>query len=183
MAYTKISKFLSLILRHAPDVINITLDRHGWADVSDLLQGMNWKMPVSMEILEEIVLTDEKQRYSFNSAHTKIRANQGHSLSVDVDLKIKQPPEYLFHGTAQKYEYSIDRNGLEAKSRLYVHLSSDKAAAAKVGRRHGTPVIVYRIRTGEMFREGFCFFQSENKIWLTRYVPVKYLEKIQEGIS
>lgn len=130
-----------------------------------------------MEMLEEIVRTDSKQRYAFNEDHTKIRANQGHSISVDVELKEAVPPEILFHGTGEKYVSSIRRQGLISKNRLYVHLSKDYPTAVKVGERHGRPV-VFRVRTGDMHRDGYCFFLSANGVWLTKSVPAEYLEEI-----
>lgn len=133
------SKFISLILRHKPEVIGISLDEHGWANVSELIEGVNRSEGhfLDVEMLEEIVRTDEKQRYSFNDDHTLIRANQGHSISVDVELEEKLPPDILWHGTGEKYVASIDEQGLIAKSRLYVHLSTDVETAKKVGSRHG----------------------------------------------
>ena len=134
------SKFISLILRHKPETIGISLDEHGWADVRELIDGVNRTggHVLDMELLEEIVRTDEKQRYSFNEDHTLIRANQGHSIPVDVELEEKIPPDILFHGTAEKYVSSIDVQGLIPKNRLYVHLSSDMETAKKVGSRPGT---------------------------------------------
>ena len=127
------SKFISLILRHQPEAIGIALDEHGWADVQELIDGINRSEghTLDMELLEEIVRTDEKQRYSFNEDHTLIRANQGHSIPVDVELEEKVPPEILWHGTGEKYVSSIDAQGLIPKSRLYVHLSSDMETARK----------------------------------------------------
>ena len=135
----KTSKFLSMILRHKPEVIGIELDRNGWAEVSELIDGVNksGKYVLDTDILDEIVRTDEKGRYSFSDDHTRIRANQGHSIQVDVDLKRCQPPEYLYHGTAEKYVESIEKQGLIPNGRLYVHLSSDVVTAEKVGSRHG----------------------------------------------
>ena len=123
MSLTRTSRFLSMILRHRPEVIGIALDEHGWADVQELLLGMKRTHPIDMDILEEIVRTDNKQRYSFNADKTKIRANQGHSIPVDVELPLVEPPEYLWHGTGEKYVEAIGEQGLIAKSRLYVHLS------------------------------------------------------------
>lgn len=174
---TKKSKFIALILRHKPDAIGITLDEHGWADVSELIAGVSRTTDLDMEMLEEIVRTDSKQRYAFNEDHTKIRANQGHSISVDVELKEAVPPEILFHGTGEKYVSSIRRQGLISKNRLYVHLSKDYPTAVKVGERHGRPV-VFRVRTGDMHRDGYCFFLSANGVWLTKSVPAEYLEEI-----
>ena len=138
---TRISKYISLILRHKPEVIGIQLDAHGWADVNALLAGIGKKYPINRDILEEIVRSDSKQRYSFNEDQTLIRANQGHSIQVDVELPVTEPPELLFHGTAQRFSASIETQGLRPRSRLYVHLSPDKETAEKVGRRHGEPVI------------------------------------------
>ena len=131
----RMEKFMSLILRHNPQVVGITLDEHGWADVQDLIEGINRSEGhfLDMDTLEEIVRTDEKQRYSFNEDHTLIRANQGHSIPVDVELEEKISPDILWHGTGQKYVSSIDVQGLIPKSRLYVHLSSDVETARKVG--------------------------------------------------
>jgi putative RNA 2'-phosphotransferase len=145
------SKYISLILRHQPEAIGITLDEHGWADVQELIDGINRSdgHTLDMELLEEIVRTDEKQRYSFNEDHTLIRANQGHSIPVDVGLVEKNPPDILWHGTGERYVSSIDAQGLISKSRLYVHLSLDMETARKVGSRHGKPVI-YEIDCRQM---------------------------------
>lgn len=176
MSLKNTSKYLSLILRHKPEAIGITLDGYGWANVDELIAGIAKTHDCSMEILEEIVRTDEKQRYSFNEDKTLIRANQGHSVQVDVELEEAVPPKELWHGTGEKYEASIDAQGLVPKSRLYVHLSKDKDTALKVGRRHGKPVL-YIVKTGEMFRDGFQFYLSKNGVWLTKEVPAKYLKK------
>jgi putative RNA 2'-phosphotransferase len=176
MSTRETSKFISLILRHKPDVIGITLDEHGWADAEELIRGVSKTHPLTREGLEEIVRTDEKQRYSFNEDHTLIRANQGHSIPVDVELEELAPPEILYHGTGEKYAASIDRRGLLPKSRLYVHLTADPEMARKTGSRHGRPV-VYRVFAGKMYAAGYCFFRSVNGVWLTKTVPVDYLER------
>ena len=135
MDLTKLSRYISLILRHKPEVIGISLDEHGWANVNELITGIAKNNPgFNMETLEEIVKTDNKQRYSFNADKSLIRANQGHSIPVDVELEEKEPPEYLYHGTGEKYVTSINEMGLIPKSRLYVHLSQDTETAAKVGK-------------------------------------------------
>ena len=170
------SKFLSLILRHKPETVGISLDEHGWANVQELLNGMNKTTTIDMEMLEKIVAEDEKKRYSFNSDKMMIRANQGHSIQVDVELKKENPPDILWHGTGQKYVDSIDKDGLIAKSRLYVHLSTDYDMAKKVGSRHGKPV-VYLVDAGRMVKDGFEFFLSENGVWLTKHVPTEYILK------
>ncbi len=179
MTLTDISRFMSLILRHKPEVIGITLDCHGWADTQQLIKGIARRTPFTMEMLEEIVRTDSKQRYSFNEDKSCIRANQGHSIPVDVELKQTAPPEWLYHGTAEKYAASIDKEGLRHGRRLYVHLSADEKTALTVGKRHGKPVI-YLVRSGDMAREGYPFYLSENKVWLTEYVPAAYISKIMK---
>ena len=177
MGLTDTSKFLSLILRHKPETIGIKLDEHGWADVSELISGISKTRPFDMKMLEEIVRTDSKQRYSFNEDKTLIRANQGHSIPVDVELEKKTPPEFLYHGTGEKFVSSIDKEGLLSKSRLYVHLSKDTDTAVKVGSRHGKPV-VYRVAAGKMADDGYEFLLSVNGVWLTKAVPAEYLSKI-----
>ena len=121
MSLKETSKFISLILRHKPEAIGITLDEHGWANVNELIAGISKTQPIDMSMLEQIVSEDEKQRYSFNEDKTLIRANQGHSIPVDVELEEKEPPEVLYHGTGEKYVESIDCTGLEPRQRLYVH--------------------------------------------------------------
>ena len=178
MDLNNISKYMSLILRHKPDVIGIELDEHGWANVNDLISGIEKdNHGFNFELLEEIVRSDSKQHYSFNDDKSFIRANQGHSVNVDVELKEKEPPEYLYHGTGEKYVKSINQDGLIPKSRLYVHLSKDIKTAENVGKRHGKEII-YRINSGRMYRNGYKFYLSENGIWLTKEAPVKYLEMV-----
>lgn len=177
MDLTKTSRFLSLILRHQPEVIGITIDEHGWADIGELIDGINksGKYHIDMEILEEIVRTDNKQRYTISEDKSLIRANQGHSIPVDVELEEKEPPEILFHGTAARFMDSINKQGLLPQSRLYVHLSKDTATAKNVGLRHGKP-IVYAIKSGEMYRAGYKFYLSVNGVWLTKNVPTEFLK-------
>lgn len=173
----QLGKYISYILRHHPEAIGITLDEHGWADVVELLKGINEAgRKIDMELLEEIVATNNKKRYSFNEDKTLIRANQGHSIDVDVELKQCTPPDFLWHGTGEKYVVSIDKQGLRPKSRLHVHLSADYDTAVNVGSRHGKP-IVYKINSKAMSEAGYEFFKSENGVWLTKEVPVQYLEK------
>ena len=176
MGLKETSKYMSLILRHKPETIGISLDEHGWANVDELIAGISKTHEINMDILEEIVGSDEKQRYSFNDDKTKIRANQGHSIQVDVELEEKEPPMILWHGTGEKFVASIDEQGLIPKSRLYVHLSQDEETAFKVGTRHGKPVL-YMVKAADMFKDGYKFYLSKNGVWLTKEVPVKYLEK------
>ena len=175
---TRISKYMSLILRHKPEVIGIKLDANGWADVEALLTGISRKYPIDRDVLEDIVRSDGKQRYSFNEDRTMIRANQGHSIQVDVELSEAEPPEMLYHGTAQRFAASIESQGLLPRSRLYVHLSSDMETAEKVGRRHGKPVI-YLVSAGQMRRDGYSFYLSANGVWLTKAVPSQYLKQAE----
>ena len=177
MDLTKTSRFLSLILRHQPEAIGISLDEHGWADINELIDGINksGKYHIDMDILEEIVRTDNKQRYTISEDKKLIRANQGHSIPVDVELEEKEPPEILFHGTATRFMDSINKQGLLPQSRLYVHLSKDTETAKNVGSRHGKPVI-YAIKSGEMYRAGYKFYLSANGVWLTKKVPVEFLK-------
>ena len=182
MNLTQVSKYISLILRHKPEEIGITLDEHGWANVYELIAGIKKKYPeFNTQLLITIVVTDEKQRYSFNADCTKIRANQGHSIKVDVELKECEPPMRLYHGTARKYMESIDRDGLVPKSRLHVHLSKNIATAYNVGLRHAKKkedVVIYRVRAHTMWVKGHKFYLSENGVWLTDSVPAEYLEKV-----
>ena len=174
----KLSKFISLVLRHRPEAAGISLDEHGWADVDDLLKGIVLTgRKIDREKLEEIVATDAKQRYSFNEEKTLIRANQGHSIPVDVELKEQRPPWILYHGTADRFMVKIASEGLKKMSRLYVHLSENIETAVKVGRRHGSPVVL-EVHSGEMYKDGCKFYLSENGVWLTEYVNVKYFVKL-----
>lgn len=172
----KLSVFISLVLRHKPDAAGIQLDEHGWANVDELIEGIcNTGRIIDRAVLEEIVRTDSKQRYSFNQERTMIRANQGHSIPVDVELEEKQPPQYLYHGTADRFLDSIMAEGLKPMSRLYVHLSKDEETAVKVGKRHGNPVVL-RIKAEEMWKVGIKFYLSQNGVWLTRYVDKSWIE-------
>lgn len=174
----RLSKFISMILRHKPEAIGITLDEHGWANVNELIKGINEtgeEVEFSKATLEKIVKTDKKQRYSFSQDKTLIRANQGHSIPVDVELEKKEPPKVLYHGTGVKSVKAIQEQGLLPMERLYVHLSTDVETAANVGKRHGTPVI-FQVNAEQMQKDGYDFFQSVNGVWLTKEVPTKYLE-------
>lgn len=179
MGLTETSKFISLILRHKPESINIELNEHGWANVTELINGINKTHPLDMEMLEKIVETDNKHRYSFNQDKTLIRANQGHSIPVDLELESKLPPDILFHGTGIKYVESINNKGLLPKSRLYVHLSKDIETARIVGKRHGQEV-VYEIDAKRMYKDGYQFYCSVNGVWLTKMVPIEYLFQKEE---
>jgi len=173
----KASKFLSLILRHKPETINIKLDSEGWVSVTDLLAGMHRKGwdTFTKENLEEVVKDNNKQRFSFNESKTKIRANQGHSIQVDLGLKPTEPPDNLFHGTVSKFMDSIKSEGLKKVSRQHVHLSVDITTANNVGSRRGKPVIL-TINSRRMYDDGYTFYLSKNGVWLTDQVPYCYID-------
>ncbi|NIK93520.1 RNA 2'-phosphotransferase [Mangrovimonas sp. CR14] len=170
----QISKFLSLVLRHKPDSIDLSLDEQGWASVGEILEKS--KLRFTFKELEEVVVTNDKQRFSFNSDQTKIRANQGHSLKeVDLNLKPLTPPFLLYHGTVEKFLPQIKIYGLKKMSRQYVHLSKDKDTATNVGLRRGKPLIL-SVRALEMCNKGYQFFKSENGVWLTDEVPTAFID-------
>ncbi len=153
----KLSVFISLVLRHKPDAAGIQLDEHGWANVDELIEGIkNTGRQIDMDVLEEIVKTDNKQRYSFNEDNTLIRANQGHSIPVDVELEEKQPPQYLYHGTADRFLDSIMTEGLKPMSRLYVNLSKEEEKAVKVGKKQRKPVVL-KIKSKKKWENGVKF--------------------------
>ncbi len=172
---TQISKFLSLVLRHKPETIGIELDENGWTDVDMLLTKLKVNnFNIDLETLKFVVETNAKQRFAFNDAFSKIRANQGHSVEVDLGIKSQKPPEILFHGTGANSVSSILQTGLEKKGRNHVHLSKDIDTAIMVGQRHGKS-FVFEVLSLEMYNNNFEFYLSENGVWLTEHVPVKYL--------
>lgn len=175
---TETSKFLSLVLRHKPKSIGIKLDENGWTDVDELIH----KLKISFDDLKYIVDNNDKKRFAFNNDFTKIRASQGHSVEVDLQYKPVEPPEFLYHGTATKNLDLILREGLLKRSRQYVHLSSDKETAEKVGTRHGKPVIL-KIKTREMHNIGIPFYISDNKVWLVDSVPPEFIFFEEEPAS
>jgi len=170
-----VSKFLSLILRHQPEVIGITLDENGWTDVDELIAKMNANgHRISFDQLEEVVETNDKQRFAFSDDYNKIRASQGHSVNISLGLDPQEPPEYLYHGTVARFLDSIRKEGLQRMSRQHLHLSRDRETAVKVGSRRGIPVIL-NISSGAMHKDGFLFYLSDNGVWLTDHVPAKYI--------
>lgn len=175
--HVKLGKFLSLVLRHRPERIGIQLDGNGWTDVNTLLQKMNdFGKVIDLETLEFIVENNNKKRYAFNAEKDKIRANQGHSLQVDLGYQVQPPPDILYHGTASRFVDSILKTGLQKRNRHHVHLSKDLDTALNVGQRHGKPVI-FEVLSKEMHQDGFDFFVSTNAVWLTDEVPTKYLRR------
>ncbi|WP_170790252.1 RNA 2'-phosphotransferase [Ruegeria lacuscaerulensis] len=169
------SKFLSMLLRHKPETIGLTLDRNGWADVNDLLLRLKKaNRPLAREELEEIVVGNDKKRFTLSPDKSRIRAAQGHSFDIDLGLAPSTPPQLLFHGTARSNLDSIFSNGLEAKGRNQVHLSADEETALRVGSRHGKPVVLSVDAQG-MQKEGHQFFRADNGVWLTDFVPAGFL--------
>jgi len=181
-SWTRSSRFLSLVLRHKPEAIDIVLDRNGWTDVDTLINAVNrsGRHFINREILEKIVATNDKQRYAFSSDKKLIRASQGHSIAVDLELKLAIPPLFLYHGTSFKSVEQIQREGLKPQKRQYVHLSVDVETAINVGSRHGQP-IVFTVLAQQMYEAGQLFYLSENNVWLTANVDPKFLQILQSG--
>jgi len=173
----KISKLLSFVLRHNPDALGIELDQNGWANKKELILAIKEHngIEVSESDIDTIVETNDKKRFILSEDGKSIRANQGHSINVDVQLKEFPPPEYLFHGTVNRFKSDIMREGLKKMKRKHVHLSSDIDTAINVGRRRGKAIIL-RIKAGDMQLDGYKFYLSENGVWLTDHVPSEYIE-------
>jgi putative RNA 2'-phosphotransferase len=162
-------------LRHRPGQIGLTLDAQGWADVDELvLKAKQHGIALTRPVLQEVVAQNDKQRFAFNADATRIRANQGHSIKIDLGLEPFAPPKYLYHGTATRFLASIQQQGLQRGKRDYVHLSPDEITAHKVGMRHGEPIVLV-VQAGQMHADGFTFYCAANGVWLTLYVPREYL--------
>ncbi|QDV38199.1 RNA 2'-phosphotransferase [Tautonia plasticadhaerens] len=172
----RVSKFLSLVLRHRPESIGLTLDEGGWASVEDLIaRAGRHGTRLSRELIAEVVASNDTQRFRLSEYGSRIRASQGHSISVELGLEPVEPPGVLDHGTATRFLDSILRDGLRPSGRQHVHLSGDVPTAEAVGRRHGRPVVL-EVASGRMVEDGFPFFRSDNGVWLTARVPPGYLE-------
>ena len=171
----KLGRFISLVLRHKPETIGLTLDHEGWAKVDELIEKMcAHGAIIDLTTLQSIVANNDKQRYNFDAQGTRIRANQGHSISVDLKLSPQKPPALLYHGTALRFLESIRSQGICKMKRQYVHLSADIPTATKVGIRHGK-VVVLTINAQAMYEDGINFYLSENKVWLCDHVSTKYI--------
>lgn len=171
----RISKFLSLVLRHRPETIGISLDTEGWADVEELVKkAFESGVILDRPILRQVVEHGEKKRFSFNDDGMKIRANYGHSIPIVLKDESAEPPEFLYHGTAMQFLESVRDEGLKPGTRQYVHLVDDEQKAIEVGRRHGEPVLI-TIQARLMHEKGFEFFKMESGIWLTKNVPTAYM--------
>lgn len=164
-------KNLAFLLRHD---LKYTFEPQGWRQVSDIISNHN----ISRVELDEIVKTDNKNRYEYSDDKSKIRARQGHSIAIDLGLQEQIPPDILYHGTATKYLKSIYDNGIIKGNRQYVHLSKDEETAINVGRRHGTPIVLF-IDCKQMVLDGIKFYLSTNDVWLTNYIDHKYINNIQ----
>jgi len=172
----KTSKFLSLLLRHQPELLNLQLEEGGWTDTKTLIQKINKKNDnFTFQELEYVVENNDKQRFGFNEDKTKIRANQGHSTKVEMNYQPITPPSVLYHGTATKNVESILKNGILKGARQYIHLSTDLETAQKVGSRHGKPYI-FKIETLKMQEAGIQFYCSENGVWLVDFIPKEFLK-------
>jgi len=173
----RISKFLSLILRHQPDKIGLKLDKNGWANVQELITKAGEKKIIFNESdLEAVVVNNNKKRFTFNENKTMIRANQGHSLkTIDLGLTPIEPPAFLYHGTVDKFMTAIRKTGLQKMNRQHVHLSKDRATAINVGSRRGVPIIL-SIRSKDMYQAGYTFYRSKNGVWLSDHIPAEFID-------
>ena len=176
---SKASQHVAFVLRHHPESIGITLDDQGWADIDAVVEGINRTRPMTREKLLEIVRRDDSGRYSVSSDGTKIRANQGHSecVAVDIDFEEALPPAVLYHGTAEQNIASIEKLGILSMKRQYVHMYEDPEKSREKGGRHGKPV-VFAIDTVKMLKDGYRFCVSENSVWQIREVPPIYISLI-----
>jgi putative RNA 2'-phosphotransferase len=173
----KISKKLSLLLRHKPELYGLTLDRQGWCEVDALLAAFRQNgQALHQDVLEAVVSQNDKKRFSFSVDGRRIRANQGHSIDIDLGYEAMQPPAVLYHGTATRFLDNIFKAGLQKQQRHHVHLSADLETASKVGVRHGK-LAVLRIDAQRMAADGHVFYRSPNGVWLTETVPVDYLRR------
>ena len=171
----RISKFLSLVLRHQPEKVGLNLDHEGWVSVSELIAAFGAHgFPLTMEELQEVVRSNDKKRFSFSPDMLFIRASQGHSVTVELGYEPKQPPPVLYHGTAERFLSSIRQQGLIKGRRHHVHLSENTVTAETVGGRYGKPVVL-RIDSERMQRDGYSFFRSDNGVWLAESVPAEYI--------
>lgn len=167
------SRFLSLVLRHEPEKANLRLDSNGWVDINQLLANID----ITLEQLFEIVATNDKKRFAFNADESKIRANQGHSVNVNLELDKVVPNFPLFHGTAEQNVESIMRTGLNKGQRHHVHMAKDDTTAVTVGKRSGTAVLL-EIDASRMVSDGHQFYVSKNGVYLIEHVPTKYIKII-----
>jgi len=177
-----VSKFMSRVLRHQPQSIGLELDAQGWAEIDTLIAcAATEGMALTRELILEVVATSDKQRFALDAAGRRIRANQGHSVDIDLALAPCEPPAVLFHGTAEANVAAIRAEGLKPGRRRHVHLSADAATAMAVGRRHGR-ALVLSVAAGRMWSAGFAFFRAENGVWLTTAVPPEFIDFPVSGV-
>lgn len=171
-----LSKFLSLVLRHQPEVIGMQLDSEGWLPIDELIENSKQRgTPITLTLLHEIVATNDKRRFSLSDDGLRIRANQGHSIAaVELNLQPLEPPDQLFHGTVAAFIESIREQGLQKRSRNHVHLSADETTAIKVASRRGKPIVLI-VEAAKMHEANYAFFCSANGVWLTDRVPVEFI--------
>jgi len=172
--FTKISKFLSFVLRHKPESIELTLNEHGWASVTELIEKAKPQITLTSELIKKTVNNNDKRRFSLSDDQKFIRANQGHSIDVNLQLLPKEPPTFLYHGTASRFLDTIMQEGLKPRDRQHVHLSTNIETAIQVGKRYGKPVLL-KIDAIAMFKKGYLFYLSKNNIWLTKSIPSLFI--------
>ncbi|VUD68794.1 RNA 2'-phosphotransferase [Thalassocella blandensis] len=178
---TEISKYLSYILRHNPGEIGLKLDRNGWGEIDDIISKTS-RFTLSYELISVVVETNDKQRFAIDEEGSKIRANQGHSIDLELDLPVRKPPEFLLHGTAERFWSSINGDGLNKGGRHHVHLTEAESVAKSVGSRYGKPILL-RINSLDMHADGFSFYKTANNVWLVESVPPKYINKISFSVD
>jgi putative RNA 2'-phosphotransferase len=172
-----ISRRLSYVLRHRPDSIGVALDSSGWVDVADLLTALSSHgLQLTRAQLDEVVRTSDKQRFAYDATGSRIRANQGHSVPVDLQLTPLHPPKELYHGTSERFVAAILREGLTPRGRHHVHLSGDVETARRVSARRTAPVVL-RVDAAAMAVEGTAFYRSANGVWLVDLVPPRHLRR------
>lgn len=177
---TKISKLLCLVLRHQPDVLKIELDEQGWTDVPILIEKLKNQFPnFDDKVLDFVVENNNKKRFAFNDNKSKIRASQGHTIKVELGYTAQIPPDILYHGTAEHFLDSILKTGIQKQQRHHLHLSKSLETALNVGQRHGK-VVVLEVNAAKMQEDGYQFFVSENQVWLTDFVPIKYFNILNQ---
>lgn len=175
-AHVNISKILSLVLRHKPGKIGLTLDSEGWAGIDELIRCANQHgKQLTKETIAHVVANNDKKRFALSEDGKRIRASQGHSINIDLGLEELTPPRFLYHGTATRFLESIQAQGLKSSGRQHVHLSGDRETAVKVGQRHGKPVVLV-IDSERMHEDGYKFYRSANNVWLTDTVPTVYFK-------
>lgn len=175
MNYDKLSRLMSFCLRHKPQALHLSLDKNGWCDLHQFYLAISANHPCTFDDIIHVVNTCPKKRYQINEDSTKIRASQGHSIEVDLNLQKKEPPDKLYHGTSMAACESIRVSGLTKQKRHHVHLSADLQTAIEVANRRGKDSFIFRVNAKAMHAAGYSFYISENGVWLTDHVPCEFL--------